>query len=210
MEGLTIGTERAPTRCPYCRDGLDPSKELVACAPCGARHHAACHAAHGRCASCGATDVLVPARRRARREEPPAGSKLRVDAGDGATTYTWDAPTKNDLVIIWLMFCLVLTIPLALWFMRLRRRHPTHTVTLRPEELEFTAITPSGMSARTIRARRGDVGAVRVQSGVGGAHMLTIDIGIERHTLMNGITGASLSAPELEWLAARLCAWRDE
>lgn len=209
MEGLTIGTERAPTRCPYCRDALDPSKELVACAPCGARHHAACHAAHGRCASCGAADVLVPARRRARREEPPAGSKVRVDASDGATTYTWDAQTKNDLVIVVLMFCLLVTIPLALWFMRLRRRHPTHTVTLRPDELEFTALKPSGLSAHTIRARRADVGAIRVQSSHG-ANMLTIDIGIERHNLMNGITGSALSAPELEWLAERLSAWRDE
>ena len=56
----------APTRCPYCHDGL--GGELAACAGCGARHHAACWDAHARCATCGEDDAL-----RARAPEPALG-----------------------------------------------------------------------------------------------------------------------------------------
>lgn len=213
MEGLAVTSERAPTRCPYCKDALDPSKELVACAPCGARHHASCHAAHGRCASCGSAEVLVPARRRPRREVPPEGSTIRVEQRDGTTTYSWDPRTKNDLILIWLFFALILTIPLALLFLRFRRKHTSVDIVVTPDEVEFTAMRKSGITSDRVRARRGDVGAVRAQSVAMGdptTSGLTIDVGIERHMVMTGIVGPALKAPEVEWLAEQLCAWRDE
>lgn len=208
MDGVTVTSERAPTRCPYCKDALDPSKELVACAPCGARHHASCHAAHGRCASCGAADVLVPARRRPRREEPPAGSKLQVERRDGQTVYTWDPRTRQDLVVVVLMAALVLTVPIAILVLLQRRRHATVSLVLSPEHVEFTS--PGGVSGKHVKARRDEVGAIRVQSIGEAGVRLTIDVGIQRHAVLSGIVGPGLQAPELEWLAEQLCAWRDE
>lgn len=208
MDGVTVTSERAPTRCPYCKDALDPSKELVACAPCGARHHASCHAAHGRCASCGAADVLVPARRRPRREEPPAGSKLQVERRDGQTVYTWDPRTRQDLVVVVLMAALVLTVPIAILVLLQRRRHATVSLVLSPEHVEFTS--PGGVSGKRVKARRDEVGAIRVQSIGEAGVRLTIDVGIQRHAVLSGIVGPGLQAPELEWLAEQLCAWRDE
>lgn len=208
MEGVAITSERAPTRCPYCKDGFDPGKEVVACAPCGARQHAACHAAHGRCAACGATDVLVPARRRPRRELPPTGSRIRVEQADGRTTYEWDPRTRNDLVLAALMTFLVITIPIAIIILLQRRRHTSMKLVVTPDQVELTA--HGGLFGKRVQARRDEVGAIRVQAlGEQSVH-LSLDVGIERHLVMTGIMGAGLKAPEMEWLAEQLCAWRDE
>lgn len=204
----TVSVERSPSRCPYCRDELDKTKELVACAACGVRHHAACHTAHGACVSCGATELLVPARRRQRADQPPAGSRIEVRTGeDGTTVYEWDPRTRTDEVLIVLMLVLVITIPFAFLIWNARRRYRRASIRVAPEAIEFTA---RRFRLRQVRVKREDVGAIRVSSMGESGVALTIDEGITRHHVMTGITGPGISAPELEWLAAQLTAWRDE
>jgi len=48
-------------RCPYCKGPLEKTDSLVACAACGARHHADCHKELRQCASCGSAEALVSA-----------------------------------------------------------------------------------------------------------------------------------------------------
>jgi hypothetical protein len=57
-----IRVDHAPSRCPYCHEDFVSLEDVVACAACGARHHAECHAQDRRCATCGSTDVLVHVR----------------------------------------------------------------------------------------------------------------------------------------------------
>lgn len=205
----TVSVERSPSRCPYCHDELDKTQELVACAACGARHHAACHTAHGACVSCGASELLVPARRRPRAPaEPLPGSKIRVRREEGgATIYEWDPRGRGDLVLILLLTLLVLTIPLAWLTWLKRRRFPTSSIRVTPEAIEFTAHT---FRTQQVRLTREEVGAIRVGSVQGGGVTLSIDQGITRHTVLIGIVDPGLAAPELEWLADQLVAWRDE
>lgn len=211
MEKDAVRAERSPTRCPFCRDELDAkaTDDLVACAACGARHHAGCHRAHGRCATCDATDVLVPARRR--RGDPPTGSRLRVDQDDeGATRFTWSVATTTDAVLTVLAGATVLLLPLAIWMWIGRARQREQTLRLGPDWVELPVATAGGLSWKRVRVRRDEVGAVRVQGGEGGGYSLTVDVGIERHAVWTGHTAQALAAPELEWLATQLTAWRDQ
>ncbi len=79
-----------PGRCPYCRDAIAGTSGVVACAACGARHHAACWGELAACATCRSTEALVSARAAsaARRRPPPLprGSELdvRLDEAPGA------------------------------------------------------------------------------------------------------------------------------
>lgn len=55
-----IAVESSPTRCPFCHDGLDHTKEQwLACAGCLARHHHDCWVENGRCGSCASEWVLA-------------------------------------------------------------------------------------------------------------------------------------------------------
>jgi hypothetical protein len=59
-DAIRVG--RSPSRCPYCKGELGDLGAIVACAPCGARHHADCREENGeRCATCGASQWLEPA-----------------------------------------------------------------------------------------------------------------------------------------------------
>lgn len=211
MEKDAVRAERSPTRCPYCRDELDSKStdDLVACAACGARHHAGCHRTHGRCATCDATELLIPARR-PRRGEPPAGSRLRVDQDEeGATRFTWTVGTASDAVLTVLAAVTIVLLPVAIWMWIGRARLKEQRLRLGPDWLEFPAATVGGLSWRRVRVRRDEVGAVRVHNEMSN-YVLTIDVGIERHTVWTGHTAQSLTPPELEWLAAQLTAWRDQ
>lgn len=54
----------APTRCPYCHEGIPRGEQPVVCPDCHALHHAACLDEAGACAACG------------RRTSSPEDSKL--------------------------------------------------------------------------------------------------------------------------------------
>jgi hypothetical protein len=207
MDDLAVRADRSPTRCPFCRDDLLPGKELVACAACGARHHATCHRDHGRCASCGSAEALVPRARPRRREQPLAGSKIRVEADEAATAYLWPGVWRWDVPLAVLFSLTGLLLPLGLWLFYLRAVAPREErLTLAPDAIRFQALRVGGLSYRALTARREDVGVVRVER-IGNMPVLSIDVGVTRHRLW---TGDWLAAPELEWLAERIIAWRDE
>jgi hypothetical protein len=77
VEGLTASlvtsiTAYEQTRCPFCRDDLRPSEELVDCASCGTRHHAECFEDLGECTIRGCDSQRAePVARRA--DGPPSG-----------------------------------------------------------------------------------------------------------------------------------------
>lgn len=211
MEKDAVRAERSPTRCPYCRDelGAKATDDLVACAACGARHHAGCHTTHGRCATCQATDVLVPARRR-RAGEPPTGSRLRVDQdADGATRFSWAVGTTTDAVLTILAAATVVFLPVAIWMWVGRSRLKEQHLLLGPDWLDLPVNTVGGLSWKRLRVRRDELGAVRVHNE-SSVYVLTVDVGIERHVVWTGHTVPSLTPPEMEWLAAQLTAWRDQ
>ena len=54
-----IQVGRSVVHCPYCKGELDDPRRLVACAPCGARHHLECYRELGHCASCSSWEKLV-------------------------------------------------------------------------------------------------------------------------------------------------------
>jgi hypothetical protein len=199
-------------RCPFCHDGLEKTAELVACAPCGARFHAACHESNqGRCPSCGATEVLVPRRPRARRREPPAGSKLEVVREDGRTVYRWDPRTPADAAVMILMAVVVITLPLALLLWLARRRIHRAELVLGEDALEFDTVNPATFRTSRVQASAQRLGAVGVNGLPGGQQYgLTLDVGLTRHKLLTGLTGMALSPPEMEWLAEEVRAWKAE
>lgn len=51
-----------PTRCPYCHEVCEATDDACACVSCLARHHRACWAEAGGCASCRATARLETSR----------------------------------------------------------------------------------------------------------------------------------------------------
>src|SRR5205823_2206801 len=64
----------APSRCPFCHATFQlESQETCVCATCLARHHATCWRENGSCASCRATDALVPRERVAPQGMPVWG-----------------------------------------------------------------------------------------------------------------------------------------
>jgi hypothetical protein len=207
-ERAQVHAERSPTRCPFCHEELAQGKELVACAACGARHHASCHRDHGRCASCASVEVLVPPRRR-RRDQPPAGSRLEVAPEGEATAFAWDSRTTSNDALALIFAVLGLTLPLAVWYLVMRMRHRRERIRLTPDAIELATTVAGGFGRRVVRIARADVGAVRVSNELN-VHMLTIDEGITRHRLWTAPMSPALSAPELEWLAEQLAAWRDE
>lgn len=200
------------SRCPFCHDGLEKPAEIVACAPCGARFHAGCHQANqGRCPACGATEVLVSPRRKARRRDPPAGSRIQVSRDEERTTFRWDPHTRGDTVLTILFAVMVITLPLAWLLWRARRRTPLAEVELGPDALTFDAINPHTFSTSRVTVGPQELGAVRVSGVPGGQHYgLTVDVGLVRHRVLTGLTGGALSAPEMEWLAGEILAWQAE
>jgi hypothetical protein len=208
MDQALVRAERSPTRCPFCRDELAATKdEVSACAGCGALHHAACHRTHGRCAACGGTDVLVSPQRPRRRDQPPKGSKIHVSNGAETTAFIYDVGNGTDWVLVVLLAVLVLSLPLAVWIVLLRRRHKQQQVRLGDGWLEFPVA--KGLGVLTLRVPRADLGAVRVTSNQQ-LSLLTIDVGIKRHTVWTGPLHPALSPPEMEWLAEQINAWRDQ
>jgi hypothetical protein len=69
-----IEVAHAPTRCPYCHEGVDPDATgWLACAHCLARHHDECWNETGRCGSCARTEALGRVATKAvPKPQPPA------------------------------------------------------------------------------------------------------------------------------------------
>ncbi|HZU95427.1 MAG TPA: RING finger protein [Planctomycetota bacterium] len=206
MDSEGVRVPGSPVRCPFCKGGLEDLKEIVACAACGARHHAGCHRENGRCATCGATDLLVPTRRPTR--EPPAGSAIKVEVRDGVLVYSW--PHRDDTLACLGVLCIlgVVTIPLGIWLLRLQDKRlrnaqgqPRIEVHLGPRSLEL--YNPS-FSTPSVQVEREKLGVARCTEVQGGAAVLALDVGLERKHLSMG----GLKAPELEWLVQQIEAWR--
>lgn len=197
-------------RCPFCRDGLEKTAELVACAPCGARFHASCHASNqGRCPACGATDVLVPRRASRARGEPPSGSRIEVTRTPERTRFQWDSHGWLDVVLLAVFAVFVFTLPLAVLIFLARRRSNRAEVLLDDEALEFHASARLFGQGKRVRVRREELGGVRVICEADN-YALTVDAGIVRHVVYTGIVASPLSPPELEWLAEQIRAWAAE
>ncbi len=103
-----VRIDQAPSRCPFCHGAFESVRDLVACAACGARHHAECYAQNKKCASCGSSDVLVPPLRAAVAPGPePTGATTTRDAPRSVL----DAPalTPGELLLVF-----ALALPLLL------------------------------------------------------------------------------------------------
>lgn len=63
MSDLRVRVQRpsASSTCPFCKDEVT-SGHVWVCPDCQAPHHAACHAEHGKCASCRVTVARAPVR----------------------------------------------------------------------------------------------------------------------------------------------------
>ena len=204
-----IHVDGSPTHCPFCKGELEDLKSIVACAACGARHHEGCHKTHGRCATCGSVELLVPrAPRQRSRGDPLPGSKIKVERRDGATVYSWKKRAPLDLFFGAVFVVLCITSPIALWIFYKYLEDEDARIEIRPDEVVLPCATVNGLFAQTIRARRGDVGRIATQQ-IQQWTMLSIDVGIERYFLRPGILFAPLKPPELEWLADQLNAWKE-
>jgi hypothetical protein len=204
-----VRVEGSPVHCPYCKGELADLKEIVACAACGARHHESCHESHGRCATCGATEKLVPQapRRRSRADLLP-GSKIQVEREGNETVYSWSPVTRWNVAFMTYFLIIPFFFPVGLWILLSYLRNRRTYVRVTPDEIEFTARRWPG--ARIVRARRSDLGKIGTMPGAGqGQARLAIDVGIERYELRCGTFFSGLKPPELEWLADQLTAWKE-
>ena len=93
---LEIHVRGSPSRCPYCKEGIGAVRDVVACALCGARHHAACREEHGRCAVCSSVELLVYKK----NDDPVAGPGLNVLREEDRVTYRWRLIEKKDLALV--------------------------------------------------------------------------------------------------------------
>lgn len=202
-----VQAAKSPSRCPYCHDDLKVEKDIVACAPCGARHHRGCHAEHGRCASCGAEEALYPREQGERRSDPPRGSKIEVVQEDGRTAYRWSPRAKGDIVLL-VLLCIIL-FPLGLYLLYKRQTDPQRSLELSPEGLKMKAVKQGGMSVKDLSFPRDEVDRVRIID-FAGTSSLTIDHGVDRYVLSTGALVPALTAPELEWLAEQIQSWLEE
>ncbi len=214
-----VRARQAPGRCPFCRDELADTKQVVACAGCGARHHAACHREHGACAACGAAEALYPRSAFSRAAtRPPQGSRIEVlEEEGGATRLQWPLdplPRWLWLVLGPLMVvgaAIVLPLLLIVWWQGKKwpvRRDPQgrklRAVVFTPDAL----VLPTHQAGRTKTVPRQAVGAVTVgPRAEGQGWALWIDCGLKRH-LVEASGPRGLSPPELEWLAERIRAWK--
>jgi len=73
----SLRLERPLVHCPFCKGALDVPREVVACARCGARHHAECFREILACACCAASDLLAHRDGLARLLDAPRRASLR-------------------------------------------------------------------------------------------------------------------------------------
>lgn len=93
---LEVRVNGTPSRCPYCKDALSDLRDVVACASCGARHHAECRSTHGRCVVCASTELLVYQS----TDQPVASAGLSVLRERDRTTYRWKLMAKEGLALV--------------------------------------------------------------------------------------------------------------
>jgi len=102
-----VRVDQAPSRCPFCHGAFESVRDLVACAACGARHHAECYAQNKKCATCGSSDVLVPPLRAAVAPPTPTAAEVAPQPPRSVL----DAPglTPGEVFLV-----IALTLPLGL------------------------------------------------------------------------------------------------
>lgn len=213
MSEPELRVQGAPGRCPFCRDELGSPPGLVACAGCGARHHAPCYREHGRCATCGGKDVLVPQVRALRPiprgvvalEPLPDGSELVVRTLPGAIEVEWPKLPRSQRKAT--IGCAVLTFPLLfgallLWWIY-RYWNAKVTLRLEPERLVFDR--PGTASERLeLDTERAVVGGVSLDSGP--AVRLHLGEEIPMLAMTPGV-GNVLPATDVTWLHGALQCW---
>ncbi|MBI3724014.1 DUF1704 domain-containing protein [bacterium] len=210
-ENEPVHVDGSPTRCPYCKDSFEDPAKVVACAACGARHHGACHSEHGRCASCGERDLLVPRAAvpaiKARREEPPRGSKIHVSREGDTLVYSWESATLAHFVIsflmLWFLPLIFVFLPTVIDYLKKRRT----VVRVEPGFIEFPHMAWNGV--RRVRARREDVGAIKTQDVMGDPRIV-VDVGLERYMMKTGRLDSTIKPAEKEWLVQALQAWKEQ
>lgn len=115
---LEIHVRGSPSRCPYCKEGIGAVRDVVACALCGARHHAACREEHGRCAVCSSVELLVY-----KKNDDLAGDPgLNVLREEDRVTYRWRLIEKKDLALVPVTGFLTLA-PAEVSFLAVAARH---------------------------------------------------------------------------------------
>jgi hypothetical protein len=230
-----LHVDRSPTHCPYCKGEIEDLSKVVACAACGARHHQACHADHGRCATCGSAEALVPkahARPR-RRSEPLPGSSIKVREDGAAVILSWPATRWSPVRFLLIGAALLALAAAAIalvgpppmivlpgmggvvlcgLFLFARSQPRTLEIGLGLDAIDFPEVDPRAAGGTlSVRAKREEVGSVRTEN-TGNGYRLTIDLGLVRHVVKLGAAFApgALSEPEIDWLARAIDAWREE
>jgi len=213
-----VRVDGSPTRCPYCKDQLADVKAIVACAACGARHHAACHAENRRCATCGATDVLVPSGAGAPAPTAsvawpaqPASSSVLVLHDDNGVVFTWACPEPFDaLSLLGGAICLtVVGLPLGLWLLsgkeeRLARREKRFVhLRLGRDTLEYRS--DDGMPSFSAPRRR--LGA-HVAESDSGYHLAIHEETPFGTRVQHDVSTQQLRREEIDWLAETILAWK--
>ena len=212
MKEVKVKSEQSPLRCPYCHDALATGKELAACGDCGARQHLTCHQEHGACTACSSNNVLVPQSKRTQPSygQPLRGSKIRVEATEAGTRYTWRGSNAMPWALLILLSILLIPTIVLVPFMLLVLYQRWHqeaerdfSIVLEPDAIEFDTFY-----GEPCRVARNDVGRVQVlqRNGVG---TLTIDVGVDRHSIYTTRFAPRLKAPELEWLAVAVNGWKE-
>jgi hypothetical protein len=103
IERDAIRVDRSPSHCPFCKGELGDLRAIVACAPCGARHHADCRYDNGgRCATCGGAQWLEPSAGRVSSSPAPVapftGSGGSSPEARAAETESREKPIEFNFV----------------------------------------------------------------------------------------------------------------
>jgi hypothetical protein len=233
LERGDLGVVPSLVRCPFCHTDVAPeASDWVTCKACLARHHDACWQESGACSTCRSDERLVQTFIRP-RSDPPRGSRIQVRREADRTRLVWSPYRRSRFIAfttlflvaflncvavgiglwlhessaahVWAIVCALLALATAADFLRFCKRRAY--IELGPDELELT-----NKRSRTIRARRGDVGATKLER-VLGVLRLSIDVGVDRiqvETNRHLLNDGTLSEPELEWLRETLMSWKGE
>jgi len=183
MSAPEIRVKNSPVRCPYCKDTLEEVREVVACAKCGARHHASCRAEHGRCAVCSSRELLIysgePASDMDIRLVEIDHSALDFVREDEELVYRWRVLTKENMQLV----------------------YKEAFVRLGPRELSFTALWN-----RSFYVAKGDKLRVREVAIRGGRLYVAFAEGQEVAVATESI-GSVLSRSDIERLENAILNW---
>jgi hypothetical protein len=213
-----IEVKGAPGRCPFCHDALGDVSQVVACAACGARHHAPCYREHGACSSCAATTVLVP---EGETVAAPVGPRSLGELPPGSWLSVTEQP-GGEVEISWPLLsqpqfkaCLLLGAALAplfgfglyLLYFALRYRQARVRLTLTRDAVRLQR--PGTVFDRLeVSVEPGQVEQVQTGGNADIASLWVTSGGKRSHWVGSRGVGHVLPVSDVQWLGEALEAWK--